>query len=306
MAVTLLGPHDWRFSGTREGHRTYEIWWLLEVTNTPPTSITDPSDLVDTPGLPAVGSSWSDLSWITGSDDWAFCMPEFEVEPWQANDGEAPTHYRLKNTFDTLGIRRCQDTDIKNPLNEPHELSGSWVTKRIVPFFDRDGKPYTNRAGEIIGGPQTEIDDNDWEINISFNSPTLNLAVVNSLRHRLNNAILWGLPAETVKFSKYGFVRRYYGICFPYYNLRMSFAIRADWTQNIQEIGSMEVIDNGDPDDPDDWVRSKDVKGENVPIAALDVDGKRIVDLGTQTPNIIVREPYYTGNLLLLGIPPVL
>jgi len=305
---TLLGPWDWRLSINAEGHRTYDLTWLVEAQHSslgPSGSFDDPSDIINTAGLPVIGSVWSSLTFIDGADDYAFCTPEAEVTPYESKPGEFPQFYLVKTSYTTIPMTRCNDATIQNPLNEPHQLSGSWVNKRIRPFKDRNNLPYSSTTGEPLQGPQTEIDDSDWEINLSFNTATIPLATVNSLRHNLNDSTLWGLAAGKVKFSKYSFTRKLYGTCSFYYTHSMSFSIRDSWAQSLTDIGRMELGSGGSASLPDDWVVVKDRFGENIPPSILDTSGKRVVS-PSQTPNVITRNPYPLGNLLLLGIPSTL
>lgn len=297
----LIGPVDWNLSMDSDGHRTYEITWLVEAENVDQNNIDDPSEMMRVPGLPTIGSSWSSLSWITGYDDWAFCVPDLEVSPYDVQQGEAPLYYHVKQKFSTRPLRRCQDRQIENPLNEPPDISGSWVAKRVAPRVDRDGLPYCY-LGELIMGPDTEIDDNDWEVKIEFNSAFLPLSLINSLRHSVNSAPLWGLPAGCVKFSSYSFSRRLYGRCGYYYRHSMGFQIRSSWTQYIQAKTRMKLISGGDATDPDDYVLATDLVGNNIGVVPVATDGKPLVD-ASQTPAYLTRNPYPLGNLLLLGIP---
>lgn len=305
---TLLGPWDWKMSRDADGHRTYDLWWLIEAQNSatgPSASLDDPSVIINTSGLPTIGSVWSDLDFIDGADDYAWCTPECEVEPYESKPGEPPLYYRLKNTFTTRPMKRCQDNTIQNPLNEPHELSGSWVDKKIIPYIDRDGLPYRSSTGEPLIGQETEIDDADWEIVVGFNSAAIPLALVNSLRHHLNDSTLWTLATGKVKFSRYSFTRKLYGTCTFYYNNQMRFSVRDSWAQYLADKGRMELGSGGSASNPVDWIVAKDIYGENKPIMRLDINGKPIVS-NTQTPNTITRNPYPLGNLLLLGIPSTL
>ena len=176
------------------------------------------------------------------------------------------------------------------------------MTKRTQPNLDRDGLPYRSSTGEPLIGQETEIDDSDWEVSIELNTVTLPLGLVNTLRHRLNNSSLWGLGAEKVKFSSYSFRRLLYGTCTFYYRHTMGFQIRDSWNQNLPDKGRMKLRDGGTATNPEDWVRATDVYGEVLPMMRLDTNGLPIVS-DSQTPNTIIRKPYYTGNLLLLGIP---
>lgn len=304
MSVEVRGPKRWSFTRDEKGHRTYEVYYLVKVTNA--GNLDDPSLIVDAPGLPRPGDSWSSLSWINGADDWAFCTWECDIEPFDQDEGEPANYYLVKKVFTTKPVYRCQDQQINNPLLEPYEISGSTTTKRKTILVDRDNLPYVSSSGELLIGPETEVDDNDWEITISFNTASLFLPVVNSLRQHLNDRVLWGLPPGTVKFSRYSFERRLYGRCFFYYRHNMGFEIRSSWQHVLQDRATMRLADGGDPNNPNHWIRAKDFTGENLPMLALDINGKPIVNPATQIPRLIVRNPYPLGNLLLLGIPPTL
>ena len=305
MSTTLVGPVDWGTSRDREGYREYDLTWLIEVTNqySPSLAITDPADISETAGLPTIGSSWSDLSWITGSDAAAWCTPEYEIRPYGVIQGEAPTFYTYKSIYSTRPFKKCSESNFQNPLFEPPEISGSWVDKKFYPYVDRDGNWYVTRAGERLEGSITETDDSDWELNISFNSLALPLDLINDLRHHLNISPMWGLPVATIKFSKYSFSRKFYGRCFPYYNNSMGFSIRPDWNQYIPETSEMELVPGGNPQNPKHWIRRKDVFAENVPRLQLDTAGLPFVDPNTQTMSVLTRKPYFLGNLFLLGVP---
>lgn len=298
----LLGPVTWSHSRDIEGYRDYELWWLIQAENTDAGHIDDPATIANTAGLPAVGSSWSDLPFINGQDDWAYCSPEYEVEPYGVNQGEAPQYYLYKARYTNRPLKRCSTTSIENPILEPPVVTGSWVDRKRIPHVDRNGLPYRSSTGEPLAGAETEIDDSDWEITISFNSLTIPSGLVNSLRHHLNDAPLWGFPIGTVKFSKYSFARRLYGTCNYYYNNVMSFSIRGSWTQYLADKGYMMLKDGGDKNNPDDWVRAVDSYDSPLPLMRLDVFGKPIVS-DDQTPSTIERDPYPLGNLLALGIP---
>ncbi|GIW60118.1 MAG: hypothetical protein KatS3mg087_1184 [Patescibacteria group bacterium] len=303
MAIkSVRGPVKIEASRDDEGHRSYSVWFKVEVDNA--SGIDDPSILIDAPGLPQVGDPYA-FSWAVGSDPAALCTFETDVEAFE-QESDKPIYYLVKKVFSTKPRRRCSDESIQNPLLEPPQISGSTVSKRKTILIDRDGLPYISSSGELLVGSDTEIDDDDWEINISFNTASLFLGIVNSLRQHVNDAPLWGLPAETIKFSRYSFERLVYGTCFVYYRHNMTFQIRDSWAHKLQDRATMKLLDGGDPTNPDHWVRAKDKTGENLPMLALDINGKPIVNTATQTPRVIVRNPYPKGNLLLLGIPAVL
>jgi len=303
---TLLGPHNWSSGRDSEGYRSYSLTWLVEASNGAGTDIDDPSVIANTAGLPLVGSRWSDLAWITGSDAWAFCSPEYSITPYESQPGEAPLYYLFSNTFTQTPAEKCQDKSIENPLNLPPDININWTNKKIQRHVDRDGRPYRTSTGELLFGQETETDDADWDVVISLNSTwPPPLATVNALRHNLHNGSIWGLPAETIKFSKYQASRKMYGKCFFYTRSTMSFSIRPDWNQYLPDKGRMQLVGGGTATDPDDWVVSKDIYGENKPLLRLDILGKPVVS-DKQIPATIVRRPYPKGNLLLLGIPSVL
>lgn len=301
MSGTLLGPIEWGLEIDEEGHRNYTIAWKIETE----LSDDDPSVIANTAGIPVVGTTWTQLCstyGFNGADDWAFCKPTMSVSPLDPKDTEPSQIWRVENLFSTKPGKRCQDNSIENPLLEPPDISGSFVKYRELPHVDRHGRPYRSSTGEPLVGQETERDRNRWEINIVINQLTVNLQLVSDLADYLNGSPMWGLPAETIKFSKFSFHRLLYGTCTFYYKLNYGFEIRADWTQYLADKGRMELVTGGSPTNPDHWRVAKDRYGENKPVLRLDVDGKPIVS-DAQTPNTIVRKPYPYGNLLALGIP---
>ena len=300
----LLGPYKFGMTRDKEGIREYKVSW--KVLDNFVTTYNDIAHLwQNTAGLPSIGSTWSQIAAVygwNGRDDWAFCTPELEVEMFSPSQEEPPQVWSITNTFSNITSDRCQDASIENPLLEPPKISGSFVKYRELPHEDRDGKPYRSTTGEPLVGQEVERDQSRWEINFEINLLNINLALVASLADRLNSGPLWGLGPEKVKFSKFRFRRLLYGLCTFYVNASFGFDIRDDWTQYLADKGRMELEDGGDPTNPDHWRVAKDRYGENKPVLRLDTNGKPIVS-ESQTPKTIERQPYFTGNLLALGIP---
>jgi len=303
MTTQLLGPTKFGMTFDSEARREYKISWKIW-SNDPKD---DPSIIANTSGIPSVGSTWTQIMAaysFNGADDWAFCRPDMEVEMLDPSEDEPAQLWLVTNTFSTPSSedKRCQDQKIENPLLEPPQISGSFQKYRELPHQDRDGKPYRSTTAEPLVGQEVERDRTRWEVDIKFNVLNPQLSLVNQLADRLNDSPMWGLPAETVKFSRFRFERLLYGLCTFYFRLDLGFEIREDWTQYLADKGRMELIENGNPTNPDHWKVTKDRFGENKPVLRLDTFGKPITS-DSQTPGTIVRKPYPTGNLLALGIP---
>lgn len=308
MATFILnsGPFYWDCVQDDKYKREYNVKYKI-ATDEDPWVNDDPSNWANTPGIPSVGTSWSAYAaalGTNGGDDWAFRTPYVKVTPFQPDDG--PVYVAiLEIKFSRADYEqdRCQTTELADPLLEPPQIQVGWQKYRKLPNTDRDGLPYRGSTGEPLIGQEIEIDDNHWTVSITINQFQVNLALVDSLANTLNSGPIWGLPPERSKFNSYSGTKLYYGSCHAYVRSTYGFEVRADWKQYLPDKGRMEFAGTGtNATDPDDWVVAKDRFGENKPVLRLDTEGKAIVS-DAQTPNTITRNPYPTGNHVLLGIP---
>lgn len=292
MAV-VQGRVNWTGSRDKEGHRSYSITWLVySTTNEGPEQVGGAS------GLAAVGSSWA---YGADLDVWARCYPNLKIKP--VIKREPGRWWEVEQTFSTKPLTRCQDTEIENPLNEPAEISGSFVkyTKEITK--DRNGDPVESSSHEMFRGSAVEFDDNRPTVSIGMNVLTLPLSTFTPMVDTVNDAALWGLPARRVKLSNVSWERLLYGTCTFYYRLNYEFDIRMDgngFDRVLIDEGTKVLKPGGDANDPRDFQVYKDANGENTRVL-LDGSGRALSD--GANPHEITLEYYDESNFLLLGIP---
>jgi hypothetical protein len=303
MASTLLlGQSSWSGTIDNNGHRTYKLNTLASA-----LSGDGPAIIMNTPGLPAVGSSWA---FDNDTDQWAFCYPTMTVTPKIKN--EPNTLWTIEQTFSTKPLKRCQDTTISDPLLEPQAISGSSVTKSTPPedqLFDKDGEIIQSISFEPITG--LEFDDNNHAVNIGQNVGTLGLSTITEMVNTVNDDVLWGYAARKIKLSNISWQRKLYGVCTFYYTRQFSFDINDDtWDLTRFEKGwkTLREKNAANPTDPDindarDWeMATTKPKGDLINKAILlKADGSAAN--GAYNAKITTIQYYKESNFLLLGIP---
>lgn len=229
MAVLLPNGHrTCSMEMDAEGHRVYKIVYRMEAEEGD-----GPLTVLRTPGLPRIGSIWlvdNDL------DVWAFRTPATSVRPVLTDDKNL--YWDVEMTFSTPGTfksgpgggsppsrsqKRCNETEIENPLLEPPRFSGGLSKKTLEATTDRFGNAILNSAHEVIRGSQIEFDDDQDSIKIEMNVPVLNLTLLSSMKNSVNDRRLWGFPRRCVKLANYTWEVLYYGQCFRYYRLVLEF-----------------------------------------------------------------------------------
>lgn len=337
---------------TKDGGREFKVRHLVE--GTPGTD--GPANVMQTPGLPLPGSFWffgGDL------DVWAFCGWDMDVSVAERDNPRKPKFWSVDQTFRTPqpggdDRPRCQEQQIEDPLLQPQEVSGGLIKYTeeattaenvqvlVSPSGNivRQGTKVLNSAHELIRGPQAEFDANRDTITIKQNVADLQLDLLAQMRDTVNSAELWGLPERCVKFSNYTWAKRYYGLCYSYYERTLTFetwvredpfeageyisgfdrdvldegtkVLRGQWDRNTASPTYTDYVPaNGAVNsNPADFVRFKDFHGENARVI-LDGQGLPIdtgIGSGTGTaggtePGIIRIKKYRSADLLLLGIP---
>jgi hypothetical protein len=324
MAPIWLGPQKIVLDRDEEGHRTYTVTSKVRCT---------PSDgalaILGASGLPQVGDYFD----LDGVDLWAFCYPNAKVEDYNQKDGEKSPIKLVTQTFGTKPLKRCQDTDIENPLLEPPDLSGSFVKFTREVYQDRFGRYIKSSSHELIRGPQVEFEQSKMSVKVKINLIDLDLELVASMIDCTNASVLWGLGPRKVRFANHSWERKLYGTCTHYYTHDMEFDIdwnaswdrfvldegtrvlNGDWDRNTGAYVVKKVTSSGtlpNPDNPQHFVRYKDRNGENTRVilngSGLPANSLLISGTGTGTtvsggPAQIRIEHYGERDLLLLGIP---
>lgn len=284
MAATLIdGQRKWSSNrDEKEGHRSYNILHVVKTT----TPLDGPATVMQTPGLPTIGSTWN---FDNDIDVWAFCTPFMKVTPLQEKEGDKVKFWKVEQKFTTArNNQRCQDATIENPLLEPQRVSGSFIKYTEEAVTDKDGGPITNSSHELIRGPHVEFDKSRPTVQIGQNVLNLGLATFSDMVNKVNSVPMWGLPVRTVKLSSVSWTRNVYGVCFFYYTRDFEFdiiyetfdrTILDEGTKALngefdQATGAWTLINiNGvapDPGNPDHFNRIKDRRFENIRVPLKD------------------------------------
>jgi hypothetical protein len=293
MSGVIVGRHSWSLGRDKDGHRSYIMQTKVR-TNDPADG---PSVVFNTPGLPAIGSTWAEGNDV---DAYAYCWPTLKVTQF-GSKGEPDQTWLVENKFSTEPLTRCQTTSIDDPLAEPATISGSFLKYRVEATHDRSGTALLNSSGEQFRGSIVERDKSSPTIRIGQNLATLPLATYAPMIDTLNDATLWGLPARSIKLSNASFERRLFGVCTFYYNVVYEFDVDySTFDRDILDHGTKLLKAGGTPDDPRDYNVAKDSNGENTEIL-LDGSGGALTSFAS--PFVFNVEFYDDSNFLLLGIP---
>jgi hypothetical protein len=294
MAVAV-GRIDWTMDRDKEGHRHYTIAWLVKASFT----TEGPASAITAAGLPAVGTAWS---FGLDVDAWAFCTPITRARP--ALVAEPGVYWIVEQTFSTKPLTRCQDTPIEDPLMEPPVINGSFTKFVRAAIKDRFDDPIENSAKELITDPEiVEKDEGYPTVVISMNVLNLDLEGITAMMHHLNDAPMWGLEARHIKLSDWRWERLLFGVCSYYYRVTFEFEVNPDgWDRVAFDIGTKFLMDGGDPDNQDDYVKYKDANGE---LSKCFLKDGAVLPEG-DPPEEIDVELYDDADLLSLGIPMVL
>lgn len=316
MTVTVRGgPYTKQLSRDKEGHRSYQVSHLVQTTS----GLDGPQVVMNTPGLPAIGSIWN---FDNDLDAWAFCLPTMMVKIHKERKGDPPNWWKVEQTFSTRPQQRCQDESIEDPLLEPDRISGGFVKYTEEAIEDRNGERIQSSSFETLRGPQVEFDANRPTVRIGQNVASLELDVFAEMVDTVNDDTLWGLAARKVKLSNVTWQKNLYGLCNFYYTRDFEFDINfktfdkeADDSGfkalNGKYVGDEWVLIDITPGNapvntnPQHFSQYKDRNDENTRVI-LNGFGEPWDGTGTDGPGKITVEKYDESNFLLLGIPTVL
>lgn len=307
MAAKSHGRISWALSIDEDANREYTIKFLVEADKSD-----GPTVVANASGLPVIGSSWT---YGNDNDSWAFRTPY--VNAVMRNDNEPNEWWEVEFKFMTPGhpkqrdLPRCNNTSITNPIFEPDRISGSFTNTTKKVWKDRIGL-IKNTAHQPIG---VDFDETQATVRIEQNRLLLDLATVTSKINKVNSTNMWGLTPRKIKFSRYSWKRKLYGVCNFYYTQTLEFDVRFDTfdRDDIPDESSKMIRGNwtgdpptftadvsADPLDPKDYIQATDDRG-NPTTNWLDANGEP-----SSTPTFINVEYYDETNLIALGIPPVL
>lgn len=330
MTARLMdGPNKWSGSRDQQGYRTYKVTYRV-ATDDPRDG---PAIVMQTPGLPAPGSTWSIDNDV---DDWAFCKLEMTVTPDKTD--EPNCWWTVELTFTTSPDGKlCKVVQIDDPLMEPQKVSGHFIRAQEEATEDRFGNRILTSSHEMIRGKQVEFDASRPQVTIEQNVADLQYEMASSMVDTLNDDILWSFPARCVKLSEFHWDKKFYGQCSSYYTRKFTFDVNikyntalgiyeSGWDRSVLDEGSkvlhgrwdkttgrwVLININGlppDPANPKHFDRFKDRNNENTRVI---LDGHGLpadVDIGTGTGSLrrsagsVRVEKYEESNMLLLNIP---
>lgn len=291
--ATLWGPREPVLERDENGHRTYSIDWLINA------SVSEgPQAISFCPGIPQIGDPWT----YNGDYDlWAYCTPAWKIRPVLTD--EPGCWWILSQKFTTYPITRCMDFPIEEPLLEPWKVNGRFNREQEEARLDKNGLPILSSSFEQMRGITKDV--SKPTVSVSGNVATLDLALITSRIHTVNDSFLWGLEAGKIKFSDFSWQENFCQICYKYYTISYEFEI--DWngwnSREFVDMGSKELWHpDADPTDARNFVHKQDGQGELEVFPLKDYRKWRGFVLDGY-PDTIVPELYEESNFLDLNIP---
>jgi hypothetical protein len=294
MAFALQGLIKANASADDEGYRTYDTEWRVKSTLTGDHG----AQALVTAGLPLVGATYIlDNDFDTD----AYCLPGWKATR-ETDDPGKPNWYIVRIPFSTKPMWRCQDARPLDPLLEPLRKGGSSKTIMGEAVHDAMGNLFANSASQPITGKLAEIEKTGGsQVWVEANVASIDLDLLSSLEHHVNDALMWNLSARKIEFDSWTFENKFYGVCFEFFTLRMLFNIDGNtFDRVIPDKGTMVWDGAGDPAKATSYIRAKDDSDENIE-CYLDLSGNRWDKI---TPANIEKtwrlKP--EGDLSLLGV----
>lgn len=336
--VLINGASSWSMSRDLEGNREYKITFLVM------GDVTDgPSQAINTPGLPLIGSFWS---FDNDIDPWAFCKPTATVTPRLTK--EPNRYFDIEFTFSTKAdppsIKRCTDYQVGNPLLEPQKVSGTFTSETNEEIYDKDGKLIMSSSMELFKGKAAEWKSVYPTIKIEQNVVSLQLDLLARMVNTVNIAPLWGLPKRTIYLASISWEKKFYGSCLAYYTRTFEFHInyntfdrvlldegdrclRGKWDKDAQSPTYRQYVVDLDENgnllsqfDPGNFIRAVDWAGNPAHVILDGAGGPAVLPKGVDPDASMLDGPtdvvdlnigrviwkrYAESNFLVLGVPAV-
>lgn len=268
MSAENLGRIHWSMKRTVGGHREYKAIFRVETDD-----VDDgPANAFLATGLPTLGTAWT-LG--NDSDSFAICTGECDITP-QLGDGNPGKFWLLTYKFTTKPFDLCSTTNYSNPTNAPDEISGTFSTRAVDVFKDKDGDTIRTTSYEPV---TVESDEVYPTVTIKQTLSDVQLSTVATMCNTLNNATLWGLATRKIKLANVNWRKRLYGNCTAYYERTLNFeindntwdredipnkgskVIRGDWNT----AGTVYTVDgSADVDDQKDYIQAQDSRGNPI------------------------------------------
>lgn len=326
--MTLLnhGMLDWWGGRDADLHRNYWVRFLVETDS----ELDGPQTITFAPGLPLVGSSWG---YGNDNDAYALCQPTLTCETVVKN--EPNFLWVLKYDFSTRPWRTCCSQAITNPLSQPAQISGSFVTyqERVCKRRDTvdsygDTVPGTMILSSSLQPVYVQVDKSRAAVSITQTVLNLGLSTFTPMLNTLNDATLWGMPKRCIKLRNVPWRRLNWGLCTFYYQRTLEFDV------DSKTFDETELADTGNRIVDDKWPGYTRIgcTGTGTSTMAGTVDTKDVRNfvvytdkrgnIGSKVPlnghgelcsNPLVHkhvipkaEKYNESNFLTLGVPTTL
>lgn len=337
MTVTVQGgPRTLGGERDETGYRTFTVVHICR------GGLTDgPANVMQCSGLPQVGDTWLFLS--ADIDVYSWCTPYMKVSIHEEKEGEPAIYWRVEQRFTNKPMKRCNETQIDNPLEEPQKVSGGTIKYTREVTRDRFNRPIKSSSHELLRGPGVEFDANRATFHIEQNVGSLEQDLFTGMIDHVNDSTLWGFARRCVKLSDAHWERKLYGVCTYYYTRTFDFDVNTEtfdrwlldegnkvlygeWAKDAADMANSCRIDSADagslwkllcidgspPDknNPQHFIRYKDRNGENGKVVLNGRGEPAALDPGTGTgtgefaqPGYVYVEYYPEANFLLLGLP---
>lgn len=188
----------------KDGHRRYRSFFYIytdDRTDGPPL-------LTTCAGIPQYKDPYV---WANSFDNDAFAQNwVFEI----VDEKDTMRQWGLLVDYSTEGGRRQGSSDLKhrgNPINEEWQISGSFANFMRPRTHDRFNQPLQNLVEEPYI-PAIETDDSRDTIILSKNTASIDLALRNDFRNKVNGSDIWGLKRRQLKLMQWKFRIMIYGL----------------------------------------------------------------------------------------------
>jgi hypothetical protein len=224
-----LGPPKLRID--EDLHRTYTTsYWVFGTYGTGPREATNAA------GVPPYGSPMRlPFVFTNDFDEYATCLDvAVDYVPtqmkWPGGEGIAANtdgyKFLLTITHSTKPRRR-ESGDRDNPLDDPPEISGSFLNTVEDAWRDKDGKIIAYSNGAPVS-PPFQVDKARDTLIIVYNTPNISLPLRARMVKKVNSEPLWGLQKRQVKLERWEYAIRYYGTNGVYIANTFEFHINLD------------------------------------------------------------------------------
>lgn len=215
--IPNVGARRWSMTRDRKGYRRYEVVHRVQVDR----DVHGPLSVIElTPGLPEPGSRWYEPDI---EDTWAFFTQELKVDPVgreSNNNFYDVTQYATNDPTD-----ECAEELKDDPLSINDRIRVESINYQREQIFDANGDAIINSAWEQYRGPQVEFDDNRIQVVIEQNAGNLELDLIDSLMHHVNDQVMWGFAIGTIRLTSFSADPKYHTNCDKYWLRRFTFEV---------------------------------------------------------------------------------